>query len=156
MEVPGQIYGMSVVILWIIEFSSTVHCSLCCRGPDVTLSGPVFFNITDFYHQWRDASPQNFYARHWVEPRKSVSNRAPHLLTPALPPRSVMKIMFLSSWSPMISSQCAESIRNVLCNSVQAFTTSSAVLRFTANGLPKTLKQEGMIPKAFSTVFLAR
>jgi len=56
----------------------------------------------------------------------------------------------------MISSEYAESFRNMLCNSVQALTASSAVLRFTANGLLKTLKQEDMTPKAFSTVFLAR
>jgi len=56
----------------------------------------------------------------------------------------------------MISSQYAESIRNKLGNSVQAFTTSSTVLRFTANGLLNTLQQDDMIPKAFSTVFLAR
>jgi len=29
---------------------------------------------------------KNFYTRHWVGPRKSASNRAPHLLMPALLP----------------------------------------------------------------------
>jgi len=56
----------------------------------------------------------------------------------------------------MTSSQYAELFRNLLYNTVHAFTTSSAVLRFTANGVLKTLKREDMIPKTFSTVFLAQ
>ena len=66
------------------------------------------------------------------------------------------EILFLSSWSHMISSQYAESFRNLLCNTVHPFTTSSVVLRFTANGVLKNLKREDMIPKTFSTVFLAQ
>jgi len=53
----------------------------------------------------------------------------------------------------MISSQFAESFRNLLCNTVHAFTTSSAVLRFTANGVLKTLKREDMISKHFLRFF---
>jgi len=56
----------------------------------------------------------------------------------------------------MVSSQYAEWFRNMLCNTVQAFTTSSAVLGVTAIALLKTPKREDMIPKAFSTVLLAR
>jgi len=66
------------------------------------------------------------------------------------------EILFLSSWSPMISSQYAKSFRTLLCNTVHAFSISSAVLRFTANGVLKTLKREDMIPKTFSSVFLAQ
>ena len=43
-----------------------------------------FFNITYFYHHDLMHPLKNFYPRHSVGPRKSVSNRAPHLLTPAL------------------------------------------------------------------------
>ena len=123
---------------WVLQFFESLSFPalfiVVCVFFFFTHSGLVYCKITDFYHQWLDASPQNFYTRHWVGPHKSVSNRAPHFLTPALPPRFIMKILFLSLWSPMISSQYAESIRNMLCNSVQAFTTWSAVLRFTANG----------------------
>jgi len=47
---------------------------------------PRFFSITDFYHYDLMHPINNFCTplSAWVGPRKSVSNRAPHLLTPAL------------------------------------------------------------------------
>jgi len=83
MVVPGQIDGTeccNYLIHWVFQ-----HCSLTFvlkrswRHPGTSL-----FNITNFYHQWLDASSQNFYTSHWVVLRKSVSNRAPQLLTPTL------------------------------------------------------------------------
>jgi len=41
------------------------------------------FNINNFYH-YDLMHPLKMSTHHWVGPRKSVSNRAPHLLTPAL------------------------------------------------------------------------
>jgi len=43
-----------------------------------------FFHITDFYHYDLMPPLKTFCTRHWVGPRKGVSNRAPHLLRPAL------------------------------------------------------------------------
>ena len=64
------------------------HCKLCSSGYALAQhSVPLFraspFNITDFYH-YDLMHPSKISAHHWVGPRKSVSNWAPHLLTPAL------------------------------------------------------------------------
>ena len=71
---------MRVVIFWFIGFNAAVHWSLCWRGLGVTLSGLAFVaslisTITP---------PSKIYTHNWVGPSKGVSNRAPHLLTPAL------------------------------------------------------------------------
>ena len=46
-----------------------------------------FFSHQRFLSIWFDAPLKTFCTRHWMGPRKSASNRAPHLLRPALPVR---------------------------------------------------------------------
>ena len=83
---------MRVVILRFIDFNGAVHWSLCWRGLGITLSGLAFvtppISITTPWF-----TPSKISIHHWVGPCKSVSNRAPHLLTPSL----VLTVDFLSA-----------------------------------------------------------
>jgi len=82
-EVPGQRGGINIVIFWFIGFNGAVHWSLCWGGLGVILSGLAFVTSPiSIITPWFTLS--KISTHHWVGPRKSVSNRAPHLLTPAL------------------------------------------------------------------------
>ena len=84
-EVPGQrvVILKRVVIIWFIGFNGAVHWSLRRRGLGVSLSGLAFVTSPiSIIEPWCTLS--RISTHHWVGPRKSVSNRAPHLLTPAL------------------------------------------------------------------------
>jgi len=48
------------------------------------MSGLALSHNPWFLWVWLDAHPQKFSTRYWVGARKSASNRAPHLLRPAL------------------------------------------------------------------------
>jgi len=76
---------MRTVILWFISFAGALHESLFWRGLGVTLSGLAFLILISpisIIMPW--CIPSTISTHHWVGPRKSVSNRAPHLLMPAL------------------------------------------------------------------------
>ena len=78
-EVPGQRGGINEccnsLIYWVLRrwpLKSRLEGS--CRHP----FGPRLFNITHFIIMtW--CTPSKISTHHWVRPRKSVSNRAPHL-----------------------------------------------------------------------------
>ena len=74
---------LAVVIIWFVGFNRPVHCSLRWRGLGVTLSGLA--SVTSpisIITSWCTLS--RISTHHGVGPRKSVSNRALHLLKPAL------------------------------------------------------------------------
>ena len=91
-------------------FYGAIHWNLCWRSlgicdvkkvrPSCPL-GPHFFNITDFYHYALMHPLKKIFPHHWVGPRKSGSNRAPHLLTPALPYGPLHWVLFIFSAFPV-------------------------------------------------------
>ena len=75
---------MSVERTWKVS-AGEVKPGRCHRHP--SLASPLrvlLFHITHDFYQYDLMFLKNFCTRHWVGPRKSASNRAPHLLRPAL------------------------------------------------------------------------
>ena len=71
------------LILWFIGFNGVVRWSLCWRGLGVNLSGLAFVTSPiSIITPWFTLS--KISTHHWVGSHKSVSNRAPHFLRPAL------------------------------------------------------------------------
>jgi len=71
---------MSVERTWKVS-AGEVKPGRCHRHP--SLASPLrvlLFHITHDFYQYDLMFLKNFCTRHWVGPRKSASNRAPHLL----------------------------------------------------------------------------
>ena len=92
---------MRVEILWFIGFNGGVHWSLCWRGLGVTLTGLVF--VTSPITMMTPCTPSKISTHHWVVPRNSVSNRAPHLLRPILVKRSCENTHPCRSLTPSVN-----------------------------------------------------
>ena len=75
---------LRVAIFWFIVFNGAVYNGLCWRDLGVTLSGLAFVtSLISTISLRLDAPIKNFYTPLSGAPQ-SVSNRAPHLLKPAL------------------------------------------------------------------------
>jgi len=97
------------------NLSGTDMESLRCRSePGVMHQSPppwhCRFRTSLFHHNswflwlWLDALLKSFCTSHWVGPRKNASNRAPHLLRPALFRQSGL---FFALWEQRCRNICA-------------------------------------------------